>query len=256
MNLIQENINNLTSLWKLAADRCGIFQQYPGYSISWIPGSDWPNRLWFTQEVNQKQMSLAIEQAKIHNLGISIWDGIDIPHYRLEEAGLGLKSELKGMSLHLKDLNFPMKELEIIRVNETLEAGEWSSLFQEAFGYRIDSYTILNTSQEVNYFIARYHQEPVGTAVLYQQNDEVAGIHSMGIIPSMRRKGFAEELMLSVLQMAQSSGAQLATLQASAMGKGLYLKTGFQEHFSFKTYINKTQDNNESNRQLKMEIRH
>lgn len=255
MNLIQENIKNLTSLWELAADRCGILQQYPGYSISWIPGSDWPNRLWFTQEVNQKQMNLAIEQAKIHNLGISIWDGIDIPHDRLEEAGLDLKSELAGMSLNLKNLSLSKKELEVIRVNETLEAGEWSSLFKEAFGYRIDSYTILNTSKEVNYFIARYNKQPVGTAVLYQHNDEIAGIHSMGIIPSMRRKGFAEELLHSVINVAQSSGAQFATLQASSMGKGLYLKTGFQEQFSFKTYNNKTQNKNESNRQSQMEIR-
>ena len=256
MNYIKENIENLTSLWRLAGDQSGINFQKTGYEFSWIPGSDWPNRLWFTNPINSNGYSSAIEQAKMHNLGISIWDGIEITNVMLESEGFIIKSELTGMTLSLENLNSKSKTLEMEPVSNFLEASEWSSLFQEAFGYKIDSYTILKISNVVNFYIARHNQEAVGTAVLFQNKPEVAGIHSMGIIPSMRRKGYAEEMLLTVLEAGKEKGARLATLQASEMGKGLYLKTGFQEQFKFKTYNYKIQNNNESNRELKMAIRH
>lgn len=246
MDLIQENINNLTSLWRLAGDRSGIHTQKDGFEFSWIPGAEWPNRLWFNSESSSAKE--AIQVARTHGLGISTWDGITTPTILLGEADFELKTELNGMFLELNQLDQPKDTLEIIRVKNSLEASVWASLFQQAFGYRIDSYTVLKTCVEVSYFIATHKGQQVGTAVLYHHIPTVAGIHSMGIVPEMRRKGYARELLLTILKMAQVQGAKFATLQASAMGKGLYLSTGFQEQFQFKTFTKKTQNNNEPNR--------
>jgi predicted acetyltransferase len=59
----------------------------------------------------------------------------------------------------------------------------------------------------------------------------------MGVIPSQRRKGYAEELLIHMMNIGRMKGAKYATLQASDMGKRLYLKTGFQQDFIIKTFI-------------------
>ena len=58
----------------------------------------------------------------------------------------------------------------------------------------------------------------------------------MGVIPEMRRKGFAEQMMVNLLHWSTEQQFTYATLQASAMGKGLYLKLGFEEQFTMKNY--------------------
>jgi len=65
----------------------------------------------------------------------------------------------------------------------------------------------------------------------------VAGIHSMGILPAQRRKGYAEEILIHMLHAAKLEGAAYATLQASEMGRGLYAKMGFQQDFQIKTFF-------------------
>jgi len=256
MDIKEKNINNLLNLWRLAGEKSGIINQMPHYEFSWIPGSAWPNKLWFNSKTSSGHVAEAIQVAKTYGLGISFWDGINIGTDQLESEGFELKTQLSGMSIELGEMIPGKNSLEIIKVKNSLEASRWSDLFERSFGYRIDSYTVLKTSKLVNYYIAHSEGQPVGTAVLYSHEAKIAGIHSMGIIPEMRRKGFAEELLLSVLNIGKASGAEFVTLQSSVMGKGLYLKTGFQDLFTLKTFINKTQNNNEFNRQFKMEICH
>ncbi len=64
----------------------------------------------------------------------------------------------------------------------------------------------------------------------------IIGIHSMGIIPEMRGKGFAEQMMRTILNQAVEQGFERATLQASSMGKGLYLKLDFEQQFAMSNY--------------------
>lgn len=58
----------------------------------------------------------------------------------------------------------------------------------------------------------------------------------MGVIPAMRRKGLAEQMMRRILNQSLAQGFRYAMLQASAMGKGLYQKLGFTEQFVLKNY--------------------
>jgi len=57
-----------------------------------------------------------------------------------------------------------------------------------------------------------------------------------GIIPEQRRKGFAEQMMVNILSQSAEQGFKYSTLQASELGKGLYLKLGFKEQFIIKSY--------------------
>ena len=66
---------------------------------------------------------------------------------------------------------------------------------------------------------------------------KIAGIHGVGVIPSYRRKGFAEEIMKVLLNDALEYGADYSTLQASNMGKGIYERLGYSEDFLISNYI-------------------
>ncbi|MEQ8927383.1 MAG: GNAT family N-acetyltransferase [Fulvivirga sp.] len=238
MKLITENINNLISLWSLGGKLAGRLFTNQDYSMSVVQHSEWPNKLWLHKNPDQPLMDEIREQWKLNNISIAIWDD---PFNKVEDLltsnGFELKNVLTGMSLVLKSRFKASENLNLVRVNNLEQAELWSELFLKAFGYQITVSTIINTMHMVNYFIAYNKDEPVGTAVLYQDNLNVIGIHSMGIIPEHRRKGYANELLHHVLSIAEKKGATLATLQASEMGKGLYLKTGFKEDFKLKNFI-------------------
>ncbi|QSE98805.1 GNAT family N-acetyltransferase [Fulvivirga lutea] len=238
MKQITENINNLVSLWNLGGKLAGQLFANQDYSMSVVKQSEWPNKLWFHRKPDQPLMDEIQEQWKLNNISIAIWDN---PFNKAEDLltsnGFELKNELTGMSVSLKSKFRTSDNLDLVRVNNLEQAVIWSDLFLKAFGYQITVSTIINTMHMVNYFIAHSKEKQVGTAVLYQDNLNVIGIHSMGIIPEQRRKGYAKELLHHVLSIAEKKGATLATLQASEMGKGLYLKTGFKEDFKLKNFI-------------------
>ncbi len=53
----------------------------------------------------------------------------------------------------------------------------------------------------------------------------------------MRKRGFAEQIMKRLTNMAVENGSEYVTLQASDMGKNIYLQLGFEEQFVIKNYF-------------------
>ena len=72
--------------------------------------------------------------------------------------------------------------------------------------------------------------------MLYHNNPEVVGIHSMGIIPEMRRRGIGEKVLKEILNISVEQGFKYATLQASMAAKPLYKKYGFTTQFKMSNY--------------------
>ncbi|WP_420387207.1 GNAT family N-acetyltransferase [Roseivirga sp.] len=237
MDLKNKNIANLISLWQLAGEKAGIYSDYEVFSSSWVPGSQWPNRLWIYDAPNDYTLDRAVQQAQLLKLDITLWQNLSSQHEEcIIAAGFEQKSLLSGMSLNINQVIRQENDLQLIRVDNPTLAGQWSILFQEAFGYQIDHFTITRTMNQVEYYIALHHDQPAGTVVLFVDGNTTAGIHSMGVIPKMRRKGLAEAILNKVLDLASGRHCNLVTLQASAMGLGLYLKTGFTEQFTLKTF--------------------
>jgi GNAT superfamily N-acetyltransferase len=78
--------------------------------------------------------------------------------------------------------------------------------------------------------------KPAGTVVLVWQRvppgvRNLAGIQAyalgMYVVPTMRRRGIARELMLRSIDCAADHGASLVTLHASEFGRPLYERLGF-----------------------------
>ncbi|NAY91926.1 GNAT family N-acetyltransferase [Muricauda sp. JGD-17] len=237
MDLIGANINNLTNLWKIGGRLAGQYIEEKGYCLSIAESGDWPNKLWVNNPLD-RQVLADIPNSYINKLALPVW-GNDLSKQELVLKTYGFDEELTqvAMSIKLQDTTAHMERIVIQKVTDEQMAKIWSQLFQEAFGYRISADTVKKTMRNIEYFIGRDNKVPVGTAMLFIDKYQIAGIHSMGIIPSQRRKGYAQELLVHMLNIASAKGAKHAILQASKMGKRLYLKAGFQEDFTIKTFI-------------------
>lgn len=237
-DLINANIKNLTSLWETVGASFHSYSKTPDFEYCEVKDSEWPNRLWLHQSITHNTVELIKEKLATtdSNITIPIWN----IHNKNEDVilefnGFNIKFEQVGMSLKL-DTPFDIKsDVEIQLVTNNAESKLWSELFIKSFGYKISSETINKTFNKVNYYIAYNDGIAVGTAILYKTSN-VVGIHSVGIPPEMRRKGYAEQIMKLLINIAIEDRNEYITLQASNMGKNLYLKLGFEEQFVIKNY--------------------
>lgn len=238
LNLIQLNIENLTSLWKEASHYNNSFTNSLLFNYSAIENRSWPNRLWFKEELELNTILLAkkIVLSNTPKLIIPYWD---IYHSNsnqlLEQNGFVNVFDQIGMSLKNNNLFEEQQNVKIRPVISKNDAIFWSQLFTLSFGYDIHSDTIINTYRNIEYYIVYHKNKAIGTAIVYKTNN-ITGLHSVGIIPEARRKGFANELMKILLNIAVKNKSEYTTLQTSNMGKGLYSKLGFKEQFQIKNY--------------------
>jgi ribosomal protein S18 acetylase RimI-like enzyme len=238
-NLITANWDNLTSLWKKAATPFRGHVAGDVFDYAAIRNTDWPNRLWFHEDITQESVEKALEiiESTASRLTIPYRDIYNTQSNRiLEENGFAKTFEQVAMSLPLTSPFQLKNQLDFSIVSNPTHAEKWASIYPSAFGYRISGETLLRSMDTIRYILATKNNQPVGTAILHQTGP-IAGVHGVGVIPEMRRKGWAEELMKFALNMAIDAGAEDATLQASAMGKGLYLKMGFEEQFILYNYV-------------------
>lgn len=232
-DIAKMNIENLTSLWRKVSIPFQGFFTDDEFDYCQIPNSDWPNRLWFKQKVNEQSLNKAIEtiNSSSVNLSLSYWDDFDSPINQLiEKSGFTKTSEQIGMSLKLNQQFKEQNRLSFQIVTEQAQAKIWAELYPQSFGYRISDEILIRTSREVQYYLIHFKNDPIGTAITFQ-TDNIVGIHGVGIIPAMRKRGFAEEIMCFILNRACDAKIEYATLQSSAMGKGIYLRMGFIENF-------------------------
>lgn len=239
MDLVKENIENLTSLWQKVGELANVFRKEKSYSYCSVSNSEWPNRLWFTEEINETNLKDAKEFLTKSSIELKIpyWD-ISQKHTQNLFAEYGFEKTLEqfGMSLKLDKIVETKGIINLKKVENTEDAILWSDLFQLAFNYRISHKLVLLSCKNVEYFIAYFNHTPVGTSVLFANSENVSGIHSMGIIPEMRRRGFAGEIFKEMLNRSIEGGFGFAMLQASAMARSMYEKFGFNTQFIMANY--------------------
>lgn len=238
MNNIKSNIENLTSLWQTISEPFNSYFSDMNFDYSLIKNSEWPNRLWFNQDINKDIVKLAKEKVLTTstNLTIPYWDIYDSNSFEiLQQNGFNLKFEQIGMALKTSETFDQLNTLNLKKVSTEKEAQLWSTLFSKSFGYSINPILLKNPNRSTNFYIAYDKDEAVGTGILHTTN-KVSGIHSLGILPEQRRKGYAEQIMKLLINKSIEMNSDYITLQSSNMGKGLYLKLGFEEQFVIKNY--------------------
>jgi len=233
------NIKNLVTLWEKASSPFQGFFTEEAFNHCRIPNSDWPNRVWLKQQLNEQNLNEIREliSSSPATLSFSYWDDTESTTYKLiEQNGFEQKSTQIGMSLLLRQQFEQEHRLTFERVSQVGQAKTWTDLYPLSFKYQISPEILIRTHEEVAYYTIYLDKTPIGTAITFTTENAI-GIHGLSIIPEMRKKGFAEEAMAYILNKAIDNQQAYAYLQASELGKNIYLNMGFTIDFTMKNYI-------------------
>jgi GNAT superfamily N-acetyltransferase len=88
---------------------------------------------------------------------------------------------------------------------------------------------------EIEMFIGYSEAKPVCTSMLFQTG-AIAGIYWVSTLPEYRKRGFGEAITLKAVIAGKDRGCTLANLQASAMGKPVYERMGFDNPYDYLAY--------------------
>ncbi|WP_431107433.1 GNAT family N-acetyltransferase [Winogradskyella poriferorum] len=236
----QLNISNLLDLWKNATQPFKTFNEDGSIGFCFIKNSQWPNKIWLKETHSTSilnDISLLLKSG-LDNLTFSYFDkDSEKMNLIFDYYGFNQVSYQYGMSLNLKELNpFEIKTpLKFELVTDSDKARLWSNTFKMAFGYQISEETIDKTFEKINYYNIYMHDKISGTVICHKTSTTL-GVHSLGIIPTMRGKGLATQIMYKIVNDAIVNGTELATLQASQMAKSMYEKMGFKTDFLMRNY--------------------
>jgi hypothetical protein len=101
----------------------------------------------------------------------------------------------------------------------------------EAFGFYTNNEGLL--AENVAAFIAYLGGEPVSIALTIVSHG-VAGIYWVGSLEQARGRGLARAATAAAANAGFALGADVASLQASPMGKPIYLEMGFETVFDYR----------------------
>lgn len=238
IDLIEENINNLTQLWKTAGIPFLSYHKSDTFEYCKIENSGWPNKLWLRKDITKNDIPDIKKLMQTHSgLVLPYWDIYKTKPYEILEAyGFTVKTEQVAMALKLDQKFTLQNNLSFKRISNEQDAKIWSDLYPNAFGYVISKEILIHNHNDVQFYLVSLEEKPIGTFMHFQTGNNI-GIHGVGVIPEMRRKGFAEEIMKFALNLSIDLKADYALLQASAMGKDIYTKLGFEDLFVIKNYV-------------------
>ena len=237
-NLIKDNIDNLTALWKTVATPLLSYHKKDPFEVIQIKNSGWPNRLWFREDITEDNLPQILEIIE-KNPGIIIpyWDIFGSSSNEIfEKKGFQTRIQLVAMALKLGE-KFPLESnLTFKRVLNDEDAKTWTDIYPLSFSYVISKETLTHNYENAKFYLVHLNEKPIGTLTLFQTGN-VMGIHGVGVIPEMRKRGFAEEIMKFAINEAIDANAEYAQLQASPLGKNIYTRLGFEDLFMITNYF-------------------
>jgi len=236
-DLIKDNIDNLTALWKTVATPLLSYHKIDPFQFSQIKNSGWPNRLWFREDITEKTFLQIMEiMEKNPSLVIPYWDifGSNSKSF-FEKNGFNIRIQLVAMALKLGEKFTLQSNLTFKRVLNEEDAKTWSDIYPLSFSYIISKETLVHNYENIKFYLVHFEGKAIGTLTLFQTGD-IMGIHGVGVIPEMRKRGFAEEIMKFAINEAIDADCKYAQLQASALGKGIYTRLGFEDLFTITNY--------------------
>ncbi|MEL1255362.1 GNAT family N-acetyltransferase [Flavobacterium sp. DGU38] len=237
INLIKDNIDNLTTLWKTVAAPLLSYHQNAPFEYSQIKNSGWPNRLWFREDITEENLPQILEIIK-NNPGLVIpyWDVFGSDSNEIfEKNGFKIRNQLVAMALKPDKKLSLQSNLTFKRVLNEEDAKTWSDIYPLSFNYIISKETLVHNYENVKFYLVHFDEKPIGTLTLFQTGN-IMGIHGVGVIPEMRKRGFAEEIMKFAINKAIDADTEYAQLQASALGKNIYTRLGFKDLFLITNY--------------------
>lgn len=203
----------------------------------------------FEEKYAVERISHVLGLFKSKNLPFSWWvSERDTPKplsSLLEGQGLSPKEDDIGMSLSLNSRTFT-RRIDDLYIKQTLNqialkdfadilvsVGRSTQVYEKVFN-QIPS-SLYGEGSPLEIYVGYVEEMPIVTGVLVLHAN-VAGIYYVMTRPEYRKRGYGTEMMISLLMRAKEKGYHMATLQASASGRGLYQKLGFESQCRFVEY--------------------
>jgi len=160
--------------------------------------------------------------------------------------GFSTQGGSMGMAIDLAELNEENrapKGFEIIEVKDdaTLKtwckvAGTGFSIPEQAIASVYDWYSKeMAFKQPVKFYLGMLNGKPVATSNYYL-GEGVCGIYFVATLPKARNKGIGFSITQKPLIEAKKLGYHAGILQASRMGRPVYLKLGFKDYCRIGSY--------------------
>jgi GNAT superfamily N-acetyltransferase len=185
--------------------------------------------------------------------GFSIWVRGDQAEDRdlvaaAEAAGLQLVYEMPEMTLGEKleppELPSGAELRKLTKVEQTTDFWRVAIASYESIGFPPEVFTGYTNhagllTENVVAFLALLDGEPVSIAMTMVSHG-VAGIYWVGSLEQARGKGLGRAVTVAATNAGFDLGADVASLQASPMGKPIYLELGYETVFEYQMMMSPT----------------
>jgi ribosomal protein S18 acetylase RimI-like enzyme len=182
--------------------------------------------------------------------GFSVWarDGVEADRDLLaacEEAGMQSVYSMPAMTLPRRVEGQPLGGgVEVRRLEDPAEAADYWRIAASAYreiGFPPEIFAGYTdgerlAGEEIVAFLARLDGEPAAIGMTIVSH-RVAGIYWIGTLPSARGRGLGRAVTAAAIDAGFELGADLASLQASPMGRPVYEAIGFERIYDYRLWL-------------------
>jgi len=205
------------------------------------------NLAFFTEPSSDPQADLDSVDLffRAHDLpyGVVFRDGVDpYAEGHVRDAGFAKVEVLPGMAMHpLGDLPSTPTGLDVEEVDTADRHEAFLALVAESFGMPLDILAEtfpfeLAQSPGIVELMGSESGRPV-TGAMVSVTDGIAGVYNVVTTPAARGRGLGAHMTWSAIEAGRAQGCDIATLQSSKMGLGVYRRMGFQEVSKYNVYM-------------------
>lgn len=244
MKTIQIPEDSLLSMCALAAESCGSTPVKGNGFVLYNCGCGvWYNRmsLYCTAGDYEKQIQEAIYIHKPELIGYTEEMMSGNMGDMLARLGYKDPKEQTGMVYNLSGALCFQEDPHVREISQEY-LWEWAEVTAAAFPKKSEYdifEKIMEQKAESCHFLAYIEEEKIlGTVCTYIKYPN-AGIHEVGVLPGYKGKGIGRKMIETAVMQCKKADMEWVSLQASAEGRGLYEKVGFQPVSRIMTWCRK-----------------
>ncbi len=149
-------------------------------------------------------------------------------------------SETVMTLLDLPDKNVFQKDLDIRRISSPEELAQAQEVIEKSYSLPAGSGPFVVTERllklpDAELFVGYADNQPACTSMLIKTGP-VAGIYWVATLDQFRNQGFGKAITVQSLVAGRNKGCTFASLQASALGKPVYQRIGFDNPYNYQNY--------------------
>ncbi|MFK8101814.1 MAG: GNAT family N-acetyltransferase [Saprospiraceae bacterium] len=244
--MIDRNEKNLTQLYQeLATVGNCTLQMSPNFNWVDCRPSSWPTMI-FASDVLSADFPTIVEGIR-QSIIPAFWirlrqNDLLAVNQHFGNYGFRQLAEWRGMCLRLADLasTAPKSTATLEEVTTRDDLKRWVALANETlFKSRpIEEnmfQTVYQHSKATRFYLAKVADQAASILLSFVK-DNTVGIYAVSTLETFRNRGISSALTHYALTAAKNEDCDLATLQATKMGEGVYRKLGFKIYGNFDVY--------------------